>query len=35
MFQIKFLKEENRAVVYNNENEIGTCLFKEQEEGIR
>lgn len=32
MFQIKFLKEENRAVVYNNENEIGTCLFKEQED---
>lgn len=26
---IKFIKEENRAVAYDHELEIGECLFKE------
>lgn len=29
MIDIKFIKEENRAVAYDNEIEIGVCEFKE------
>lgn len=31
MINIKFIKKENRAVVYDNEIEIGECQFEEQE----
>lgn len=29
MIDIKFIKEENRAVAYDGETEIGECEFKE------
>lgn len=29
MINIKFIKQENRAVAYDNESEIGECQFKE------
>lgn len=29
MIDIKFIKEENRAVAYDNEIEIGVCEYKE------
>lgn len=32
MINIKFIKEENRAVAYDNEIEIGECEFKEAED---
>lgn len=32
MINIKFIKEENRAVAYDNEIEIGECNFKESED---
>lgn len=32
MINIKFIKEENRAVAYDDEIEIGECKFKEMEE---
>lgn len=32
MIDIKFIKKENRAVVYDNEIEIGECKFIETEE---
>ena len=31
MIDIKFIKEENRAVAYNNEIEIGECKYREIE----
>ena len=31
MINIKFLKEENRAVIYDEEIEIGECNFLEEE----
>lgn len=31
MIEIKFIKEENRAVVYDNKIEIGECEFIESE----
>ena len=31
MIDIKFIKKENRAVAYDNENEIGECKFIELE----
>ncbi|MCI8273182.1 MAG: N-acetyltransferase [Clostridia bacterium] len=31
MIQIKFIKEEKRAVAYDNEIEIGECKFEEME----
>ena len=32
MIDIKFIEKENRAVVYDNENEIGECRFIELED---
>ena len=32
MVEIKFVKEENRAVAYDNEVEIGECEFIEEED---
>lgn len=32
MINIKFIKNENRAVAYDNENEIGECRFVEIEQ---
>ena len=31
MIDIKFIKEENRAVAYDNETEIGECKYREIE----
>ena len=31
MIDVKFLKEENRAVIYDEEIEIGECNFLEEE----
>ena len=31
MINIKFLKEENRAVIYDENNEIGECIYIENE----